>query len=98
MYYLRKKASKECYNGEEFDRVLKIDSCECSFTDYECDFNYYHKLDEQNNQNSECIPVKFNIKFNFGCLFFYLFIFMLLMIYKIDQQKFDRIEYNKRMY
>lgn len=49
MYYLRKKTNSECYNGEEFDRILKIEICECSFTDYECDFNYYHKIDEFNN-------------------------------------------------
>lgn len=39
--YTRKKRDSECYNGEEFERILLADNCECTARDFECDINYY---------------------------------------------------------
>ncbi|KAJ9157909.1 Sortilin [Pleurostoma richardsiae] len=38
--YLRKKTSKECYNGYRMQHLYNIQNCTCSRRDFECDYNY----------------------------------------------------------
>ena len=38
---MRRKQDAKCYNGEEFERVIKRDPCTCTEIDYECDMGYY---------------------------------------------------------
>lgn len=46
MTYVRRKADKQCFNGEDYDRVIKREPCECSEMDYECDIGYFRKPGE----------------------------------------------------
>ena len=50
--YVRRKPEMECYNGMEIDRIVKIELCECSIQDYECDFGYWKK-----QVNGLCEPI-----------------------------------------
>jgi len=43
---VRRKANKQCFNGEDYDRVIHREPCECSEMDYECDIGYYRKPGE----------------------------------------------------
>lgn len=53
--YVRRKQDSECFNGEEFERVVRRVPCLCTEADYECDINYYMK-------DGKCVPVKESYK------------------------------------
>ncbi|KAH7171050.1 vacuolar protein sorting/targeting protein 10 [Dactylonectria macrodidyma] len=38
--YLRKKTGRKCYNKENLKRLHDYRNCECTRSDYECDYNY----------------------------------------------------------
>jgi Sortilin, neurotensin receptor 3, C-terminal len=38
--YIRRKQESECFNGEELERQIFRNYCECSDMDYECDVGY----------------------------------------------------------
>jgi hypothetical protein len=37
-FYHRRKPSSKCWNGEEFDRIIRTEKCACAANDYECSF------------------------------------------------------------
>ena len=39
--YLRKRPDSQCYNGQDFEAIEKQENCECSASDYECDWGFY---------------------------------------------------------
>ncbi|KAH8840921.1 vacuolar protein sorting/targeting protein PEP1 [Pyricularia oryzae] len=39
-YYLRKKTDRKCYNKHKITPVFKMEVCECTREDFECDYNY----------------------------------------------------------
>ena len=43
MTYIRRKADKQCFNGENYDHVISRMPCECTEMDYECDVGYFRK-------------------------------------------------------
>ncbi|KAI0017408.1 vacuolar protein sorting [Xylariomycetidae sp. FL0641] len=45
--YLRKKQDRQCYNEDNLQQVYKVQNCECTRSDFECDYNY--ELDNHNN-------------------------------------------------
>ena len=47
---MRRKQDSECFNGEEFDRIITRQPCQCTDNDYECDMNYVK------NQAGNCEP------------------------------------------
>jgi len=38
--YLRRKQDAQCFNGEDLERVVKREPCNCIDFDYECDYGY----------------------------------------------------------
>jgi len=53
--YVRRKQDSECYNGEEYERVVRRIPCLCSENDYECDVNYILK-------DGKCVAIKEELK------------------------------------
>ena len=53
--YIRRKQDSECFNGEELERQIFRQFCECSEMDYECDIGYI-KTDQGTCQRDENIP------------------------------------------
>ncbi|KAI1479859.1 Oligoxyloglucan reducing end-specific cellobiohydrolase [Daldinia eschscholtzii] len=39
-YYLRKKKDRKCYNSFELQPLYKTENCECTRSDFECDYNF----------------------------------------------------------
>ncbi|PQK10832.1 hypothetical protein BB8028_0002g11510 [Beauveria bassiana] len=50
--YLRKKPDRNCYNGQDIQRLYKKENCACSRRDYECAYNF-----EMDN-SGQCVLVK----------------------------------------
>lgn len=40
MQYIRRKQDSECFNGEELERKILRNYCQCTEMDYECDIGY----------------------------------------------------------
>jgi len=38
--YIRRKRESKCYNGQTFERKTIVEHCDCSESDYECDFGF----------------------------------------------------------
>ncbi|KRX00018.1 hypothetical protein PPERSA_05520 [Pseudocohnilembus persalinus] len=38
--FVRRKRQSKCFNGQQFERQVKIDFCQCTESDWECDFGY----------------------------------------------------------
>jgi hypothetical protein len=38
--YIRRKRDAACYNGQQFERKITVENCQCSDEDYECDVDY----------------------------------------------------------
>jgi hypothetical protein len=36
--FRRRKRESQCFNGEQFERIVRRENCSCTYTDYECDF------------------------------------------------------------
>ncbi len=49
--YKKKKSSAECLNGEEFDRLMSVNSCICTEEDWECDLGF-------KRENGACVRMK----------------------------------------
>eukprot|EP00826_Nyctotherus_ovalis_P012661 TRINITY_DN13365_c0_g1_i1.p2 TRINITY_DN13365_c0_g1~~TRINITY_DN13365_c0_g1_i1.p2 ORF type:complete len:162 (+),score=19.13 TRINITY_DN13365_c0_g1_i1:497-982(+) len=52
-YYIRKKEGRKCYNEAAFSAAVKIEDCECTEEDYECDEGF-----ERNGNSAVCSPVR----------------------------------------
>ncbi|KAI5865000.1 Oligoxyloglucan reducing end-specific cellobiohydrolase [Durotheca rogersii] len=39
-YYLRKKKDRKCYNGDKLTHLYRVEDCECTRQDFECDYNF----------------------------------------------------------
>lgn len=48
--YQRRAANKNCYNGRDYDRPVRSETCKCSSWDFECDYGFTRM-----NSNSPCI-------------------------------------------
>jgi len=53
--YVRRKQDSQCFNGEEFERVVRRVPCLCTENDYECDVNYIMR-------DGKCLPIKEDLK------------------------------------
>ena len=42
-FYIRRKRNVECFNGFNFPKQITISQCQCSESDYECDFGFKRK-------------------------------------------------------
>jgi len=63
--YIRKKREAKCFNGNQFERKIIVENCDCTEDDYECDVGYARndigepcvaidkKKDDNNNKNNE---------------------------------------------
>ena len=52
--YRRRKKDAKCYVGEKFNEALpEFDSCECTWEDFECDFNF---KPEKEGEEKICVP------------------------------------------
>jgi len=38
--YTRRKQDSECFNGEDFEGVIREEYCQCTEADYECDVGW----------------------------------------------------------
>ena len=45
--FIKRKSSKECYNGILFEKLIGKESCECTAEDWECDEGYYRENEEK---------------------------------------------------
>jgi hypothetical protein len=43
--YIRRKRESACFNGEQFERVIKNEFCQCTEEDWECDIGFKRKGD-----------------------------------------------------
>lgn len=50
--YIRRKREKECYNGEEKEKIIFQENCQCSEMDFECDSDY------KRTESGQCETVK----------------------------------------
>jgi len=50
--YVRRKREKECYNGEEKEKILYQENCQCTEMDFECDVGY------KRAESGQCEPIK----------------------------------------
>ena len=55
--YTRRKQNSMCSNTEAYEAVTRIETCQCSDMDYECDTNYVR--DE--NMGGMCVEVTSNL-------------------------------------
>jgi len=38
--YVRRKRDACCFNGKAYDRIVKVEYCECTEEDWECDLGF----------------------------------------------------------
>lgn len=38
--YVRRKRESQCFNGLEFERITRVENCQCTEEDYECEIGY----------------------------------------------------------
>jgi hypothetical protein len=58
--YVRRKRDHECFNPEQFERVVNMEHCPCTEEDFECDVGYEREISEHGY--SHCLPSKeFNL-------------------------------------
>lgn len=50
--YSRRKRDAKCFNPEELEKEVLMESCECTHEDWECDVGYHREID-----GKECIPL-----------------------------------------
>lgn len=51
--YQRRSAHSKCYNGQNYDRPIRTEICQCGSWDFECDYGFTRQ-----NVNSPCIRNK----------------------------------------
>lgn len=51
--YIRRKRESKCFNGLTFERKSIVEHCDCSESDYECDFGF-----ARHNPGEPCINIK----------------------------------------
>ena len=44
--YTRRRPTSECFNGEQYERKVIKNPCECTEEDYECEFGFRRKVRE----------------------------------------------------
>jgi len=59
--YIRRKAEKQCFNPELFERPTFVENCACSRHDFECDYGYEPE-DVVEPTNSKCIEMELEPK------------------------------------
>lgn len=50
--YVRRKREKECFNGEDKEKILMQENCQCTEMDFECDVGY------KRSDSGQCEPQK----------------------------------------
>merc|ERR1719174_2248100 len=45
--YTRRRPTSECFNGEQYERKVIKNPCECTEEDYECEFGFRRKVDSK---------------------------------------------------
>jgi hypothetical protein len=50
--YIRRKRESKCYNGLTFERKTIVEHCDCTESDYECDFGF-----ARDSQGSACVDI-----------------------------------------
>jgi hypothetical protein len=45
--YTRRRPTSECFNGEQYERKVVKNPCDCSEEDYECEFGFRRKVDSK---------------------------------------------------
>jgi hypothetical protein len=70
--YIRKKRESKCFNGQTLERKTIVEHCDCTDSDYECDFGFYrflpgrpcinlnkkHKTDDPSHNSTDNIEIE----------------------------------------